>query len=193
MCAGDKACKSCAAKSAVSGIGKRRGRKVRRTRSRNRRSKSISSTIKGFKNMDFVKSTLKILAPAAAGVAGYLAAKAINNIPTGKDAKTGADTTLGSNALLSGGIKIAVAAFAPGLLGKKVPMLNEVSIGVGMAGLTDIAKALLPPEFATKIGIAGPQYGGGLHGILPRRTGNAIAGNLTRIGCSDKTETAMYA
>lgn len=144
--------------------------------------------------MNFVNSTLKILKPAGAGLAGYLAAKALNNIPLGKDAN-GADKTVGSSPFVSGGLKLAVAVFAPVFLGKKIPFLNEACIGIGMAGVTDIASKLLPEDFAKKIGIAGHLNSGGLHGMLPRRTGNAIAGHsYTRIGCEpSRTETSMHA
>lgn len=179
MCMGNKACKSCASK-----ISKMRG-----TPKRRKRKSTFISSLKGIQNMDFVKSTLKILKPAAAGVVGYLAAKAINNIPIGTD------KTVGSSPYISGGVKIAIAAFAPSILGKKMPLVTEASIGIAMAGVSDIAKAILPADIATKIGIAGPRNGGGLHGILPPRRGSSIAGNsYTRIGCEpSKSETAMHA
>jgi hypothetical protein len=179
MCMGNVACKSCARKTAM----------IRGTRKKRKRKSTIISSLKGIKNMDFVKSTLKILKPAAAGVVGYLAAKAINNIPIGTD------KTVGSSPYISGGIKIAIAAFAPSLLGKKMPLVTEASIGIAMAGVSDIAKAILPVDIATKLGIAGPRNGGGLHGILPPRRGNAIAGNgYTRIGCEpSKSETSIHA
>ena len=79
------------------------------------------------------KINFSVLKPAAAGLAGFAAAKLINKIPK-----------VGDNALISGGVKIAVAAIAPGMLGRKVPMVNEIAVGVAIAGVTDILRQYMP-------------------------------------------------
>lgn len=84
------------------------------------------------------KINFSVLKPAAAGLAGFAAAKMINNIPLGSG------KTVGDSALTGGLAKIAVAAIAPGLIGNKVPLIKEAAVGVAIAGFTDIVREYLP-------------------------------------------------
>jgi hypothetical protein len=138
MCKGKIACKSCAKKS-----------------------KSHSSSINGtMKKMNF-----SVLKPAAAGLAGFAAAKLLNKIPQ-----------IGDNALISGGVKIAVAALAPGILGNKVPLVKEAAVGVAIAGITDILRQYMP-SVASYIAGPGDPYGN----PFPRRRDHGIA-------CADQVQ-----
>lgn len=98
--------------------------------------------------MKFSKNSFAILKPAAAGVAGFAAAKLVNKIPMGSG------KTLGDDSLIAGVAKIAVGAFAPGILGNKVPLVNEVALGVAIAGVHDLAMKLLPASVTSYL--AGP-------------------------------------
>jgi hypothetical protein len=122
-------------------------------KSKKHSSSSINGTMK--------KINLSVLKPAAAGLAGFAVAKFVNKIPK-----------VGENALLSGGVKIALAAIAPGMLGNKIPMIKEVAVGVAIAGVTDIIRQYLPSVSAF---IAAPG--------LP--SGNPFARRNTRIACAD--------
>ncbi len=137
MCKGKIACKSCSKKI-----------------------KSHSSIKGTMKKMNF-----SVLKPAAAGLAGFAAAKLLNKIPQ-----------IGDNALISGGVKIAVAALAPGILGNKVPLVKEAAVGVAIAGITDIIRQYLPSVASY---IAAPGYPSG--SPYPRRRDHNIA-------CADQVQ-----
>ncbi|MEI2693710.1 MAG: hypothetical protein V9E90_01440 [Saprospiraceae bacterium] len=125
MCKGKVGCKSCAR------VGKK-----------NCSIKGISSSMKlGIKN-------LSVLKPAAAGLAGFAAAKFVNKIPMGSG------KSVGDNALIAGIAKIGIAAFAPGIVGNKIPLFKEAMVGVAIAGVTDIARQYFPGVAAF---IAAPQ------------------------------------
>ena len=111
------------------------------------------------------KMNFSVLKPAAAGLAGFAAAKLINKIPK-----------VGDNALISGGVKIAVAAFAPGIVGNKIPMIKEIAVGVAIAGVTDILRQYLP-NVAAYVAAPGNPYGN------PYSTRRATRNN---IACPDE-------
>lgn len=102
--------------------------------------------------MKIGKINFSVLKPAAAGLAGFAAAKMINKVPLGSG------KTVGDNALIAGAAKIAIAAIAPGMLGKKVPMISEMAVGVAIAGVTDIVRQYLPSVASY---IAAPALPGG--------------------------------
>ena len=112
MCAGNKACKSCAK------VGKK------------------NCSINGSKIMK--KINFSVLKPAAAGLAGFAAAKMINKVPLGSG------KTVGDNSLTAGIAKIAAAAILPSLIGNKVPLIKEAAVGVAIAGCTDIIRQYMP-------------------------------------------------
>lgn len=62
--------------------------------------------------------------------------------------------SVGDNALIAGIAKIGIAAFAPGIVGNKIPLFKEAMVGVAIAGVTDIARQYFPGVAAF---IAAPQ------------------------------------
>ena len=147
MCKGKIGCKSCAK------VGKKN-----------------CSSIKGInKIMKFSTKSFSVLKPAAVGLLGFGAAKLVNKIPMGSG------KTVGDNAAIAGLVKIAVAAFAPGVIGSKVPMVKEAAVGVAIAGITDIVRNYLPSVASY---IAAPMLPSG------NPFGNFIT-NTNRIACSD--------
>lgn len=138
MCKGNVNCKSCAK------VGKK------------------NCSIKGIISMK--KINFSVLKPAAAGLAGFAAAKLINKVPMGSG------KTVGDNALIAGAAKIAVAAIAPGLIGNKLPLVKEAAVGVAIAGVTDIIRQYMP-SVASYIAAPGLPSGN----PFPRRRDMGIA------------------
>lgn len=117
------------------------------------------SSIKG---ISMKKLNFKVIKPALAGMAGFAAAKLINKIPK-----------VGDNALISGGAKIAAAVIAPGLVGNKVPFVNEIAVGVAIAGITDIVRQYMPSVASF---IAAPTVPGGNPLSMRRPLRSQVAG-----------------
>jgi len=97
-------------------------------------------TQKSFSMKKFT-GTFAILKPALVGAAGFVAAKAVNKIPT-----------VANNIYISAAAKIAAAILINKFV--KNPTAREFSLGVGVAGGTDILNAILPQS--VKDAIAAP-------------------------------------
>lgn len=116
MCSGNIACKSCARKSAVSGIGQRR---------RSRRNKSKSR----INSLNMKKLNFKNFQPALEVAGGLFASNFLNNL-----------TVVQNNATIASVAKIGIGLF----FGGKKGSIGNIATGLAAGGALDLATKFLP-------------------------------------------------
>lgn len=116
MCSGNIACKSCARKSAVSGIGRRR---------RSHRNKSKSR----INSLSMKKLNFKNFQPALEVAGGLFASNILNNL-----------TVVQNNATVASIAKIGIGFF----LGSKKGTVGNIANGLMAGGVIDLATKFIP-------------------------------------------------